>query len=129
MNGFGLDENRKLRTFSKGMKKQVSVICGVCSGTDYIILRRDLRRSRPGDAPDGKEPVCRAMWRSGGLTPIIASHNLRELEDICDHVGLLHQAAASCSRSDLDDMKLGMYIRCSAFSNQKSAAGFRVGRL
>ena len=64
MNGFGLDENRKLRTFSKGMKKQVSVICGVCSGTDYLFCdetfaNRLFLRSRPGRSPDGKEPVCR----------------------------------------------------------------------
>ena len=87
MNGFGLDENRKLRTFSKGMKKQVSVICGVCSGTDYLFCDETF---------DGLDPVVRQTVKSlfaedvadRGLTPIIASHNLRELEDICDHVGL-----------------------------------------
>ena len=42
-----------------------------------------------------------------GLTPVIASHNLRELEDICDHVGLLHRGGILFSR-DLDEMKLGM---------------------
>ena len=42
------------------------------------------------------------------LTPIIASHNLRELEDICDHVGLLHRGGILFSR-DLEDMKLGIH--------------------
>lgn len=47
-----------------------------------------------------------------GLTPVIASHNLRELEDICDHVGLLHRGGILFSR-DLDEMKLGMYkVQC-----------------
>ena len=41
------------------------------------------------------------------LTPIIASHNLRELEDICDHMGLLHKGGILLSR-DLDDMKLNI---------------------
>ena len=47
-----------------------------------------------------------------GLTPVIASHNLRELEDICDHVGLLHQGGILLSR-DLDDMKLNIHkLQC-----------------
>ena len=90
MAGFGLDENRKIRTFSKGMKKQVSVICGLCAGTDYLFCDETF---------DGLDPVVRQTVKSlfaedvdsRGLTPVIASHNLRELEDICDHVGLLHR--------------------------------------
>lgn len=42
MGNFGLDEKRKIHTFSKGMKKQVSVICGVCAGTDYLSAMRPL---------------------------------------------------------------------------------------
>lgn len=110
MSAFGLDEMRKIRTFSKGMKKQVSVICGVCSGADYLFCDETF---------DGLDPVVRQAVKSlfaedvaeRGLTPVIASHNLRELEDICDHVGLLHRGILF-SR-DLDEMKLGMYkVQC-----------------
>ena len=46
------------------------------------------------------------------MTPVIASHNLRELEDICDHVGLLHKGGILLSK-DLDDMKLNIHkIQC-----------------
>ncbi|MDO4271234.1 MAG: ABC transporter ATP-binding protein [Eubacteriales bacterium] len=114
MNGFGLDENRKIRTFSKGMKKQVSVICGVCAGTDYLFCDETF---------DGLDPVVRQTVKSlfaedveeRGLTPVIASHNLRELEDICDHVGLLHRGGILFSR-DLDEMKLGMFKMQCIFS-------------
>ena len=107
MDGFGLDENRKIRTFSKGMKKQVSVICGICAGTDYLFCDETF---------DGLDPVVRQTVKSlfaedvenRGLTPVIASHNLRELEDICDHVGLLHRGGILFSR-DLDEMKLDMF--------------------
>ena len=107
MDGFGLNENRKIRTFSKGMKKQVSVICGLCAGTDYLFCDETF---------DGLDPVVRQTVKSlfaedvesRGLTPVIASHNLRELEDICDHVGLLHRGGILFSR-DLDDMKLGLH--------------------
>lgn len=111
MQGFGLDGNRKIRTFSKGMKKQVSVICGVCAGVDYLFCDETF---------DGLDPVVRQAVKGlfaadvaeRGLTPIIASHNLRELEDICDHVGLLHRGGILFSR-DLDDMKLGIHkLQC-----------------
>lgn len=111
MKNFSLDEKRRIHTFSKGMKKQVSVICGICAGTDYLFCDETF---------DGLDPVMRQAVKSlfaadmedRNLTPIIASHNLRELEDICDHVGLLHKGGMLLSK-DLDDMKLNIHkIQC-----------------
>ena len=111
MSAFGLDETRKIRTFSKGMKKQVSVILGICSNTDYLFCDETF---------DGLDPVMRQAVKSifaaeiedRNMTPVIASHNLRELEDICDHVGLLHKGGILLSK-DLDDMKLNIHkIQC-----------------
>lgn len=109
--GFALDENRKIRTFSKGMKKQLSVIFAICSGADYLLCDETF---------DGLDPVVRQGVKGllandvidRNLTPILASHNLRELEDICDHVGLLHKGGILFSK-DLDEMKLGIHkIQC-----------------
>lgn len=111
LSGFELDAKRKINTFSKGMKKQLSVICGICAGTDYLFCDETF---------DGLDPVMRQAVKSlfaadmeeRKLTPIIASHNLRELEDICDHVGLLHKGGILLSK-DLDDMKLNIHkIQC-----------------
>jgi ABC-2 type transport system ATP-binding protein len=111
MKNFDLDEKRKINTFSKGMKKQVSVICGVCAGTEYLFCDETF---------DGLDPVMRQAVKSifagdmeeRNLTPIIASHNLRELEDICDHVGLLHKGGILLSR-DLDEMKMNIHkVQC-----------------
>lgn len=111
MESFELDRKRKINTFSKGMKKQVSVICGVCAGTDYLFCDETF---------DGLDPVMRQVVKSifvgdmqeRNLTPIIASHNLRELEDICDHVGLLHKGGILLSK-ELEDMKLSIHkIQC-----------------
>ena len=85
LTGFGLDKDRKINTFSKGMKKQVSILLGLCAGTKYLLCDETF---------DGLDPVVRqgvkslfaAEMEDRGLTPVIASHNLRELEDICDHV-------------------------------------------
>jgi len=111
LESFGLKKDRKINTFSKGMKKQVSVICGICAGTDYIFCDETF---------DGLDPVMRQTVKSlfandmaeRNLTPIIASHNLRELEDICDHIGLLHKGGILLSR-ELDDMKLNLHkVQC-----------------
>ena len=111
LGGFGLDPGRKINTFSRGMKKQLSVILGLSAGTKYLFCDETF---------DGLDPVMRQTVKSlfaedmdaRGLTPVIASHNLRELEDICDHVGLLHKGGILLSR-DLDDMKLNIHkLQC-----------------
>jgi ABC-2 type transport system ATP-binding protein len=115
--GFGLDTKRRISTFSKGMKKQVSILLGICAGTKYILCDETF---------DGLDPVMRQSVKSlfagemadRGLTPIIASHNLRELEDICDHIGLLHQGGVILSE-DIEDMKLRMQkVQC-VFENEE----------
>lgn len=108
---FDLDKNRKIATFSKGMKKQLSLLLGICANTDYLYCDETF---------DGLDPVMRqgvksllaGEMESRGLTPIIASHNLRELEDICDQVGLLHKGGILFSK-DLMEMKMHMQkIQC-----------------
>lgn len=108
---FGLDKKRKVNTYSKGMKKQLALICGVCSGTKYLLCDETF---------DGLDPVMRQGIKSifasemerRGMTPVIASHNLRELEDICDHVGLLHKGGVLLSR-ELEDMKCNIQkVQC-----------------
>ena len=81
LENFGLEKGRKISTFSKGMKKQLALILGVCSKAKYLFC---------DEAFDGLDPVMRQGMKSifanemekRGLTPIIASHNLRELEDM-----------------------------------------------
>ncbi len=111
MKGFELDLRRKINTFSKGMKKQVSILLALSAGTEYILCDETF---------DGLDPVMRQAVKSlfaedmqeRNLTPVIASHNLRELEDICDHVGLLHKGGILLSK-ELDDMKLNIHkIQC-----------------
>ena len=90
---FNLDPKRKISSFSKGMKKQVSILLGLCSGTKYLLCDETF---------DGLDPVVRQAVKSlfaaeilnRDFTPIISSHNLRELEDFCDSIGLDY---VSCS--------------------------------
>ena len=106
LQNFELSGDRKIQTFSKGMKKQMFLILGICANTKYLFCDETF---------DGLDPVMRQAAKSlfakemdeRGLTPILTSHNLRELEDICDHVGLLHKGGVVLSR-DLADMKLNI---------------------
>ena len=117
---FGLDKKRKIGTYSKGMRKQLALICGVCSGTKYLLCDETF---------DGLDPVMRQGIKSifasemerRGLTPVVASHNLRELEDICDFVGLLHKGGILLSK-DLEDMKCNIQkIQCVFKTNDDEA--------
>ncbi len=111
LKNFNMDKRRKIGTFSKGMKKQLALLLGICSHTKYLLCDETF---------DGLDPVMRQGIKSilakemeeRGLTPIIASHNLRELEDICDHIGLLHRGGVLLSK-DLEDMKCNIQkVQC-----------------
>ena len=102
---FPLDPRQKLGTFSKGMKRQAALLLALSCEPDLLL--RD-------EAFDGLDPVMRGAVKkllsddiaSREMTVVITSHNLRELEDLCDHVGLLHQGKILFER-ELDELKLG----------------------
>ena len=111
MKQFQMEGKRRISTFSKGMKKQLMVILGISANTRYLL----------GDETfDGLDPVMRQAVKSifaseimnRDFAPVIASHNLRELEDICDHVGLLHKGGILLSK-ELEEMKSHIHkIQC-----------------
>ena len=121
----GLPLSRKISTFSKGMKKQVSILLGVCAGTKYLLCDETF---------DGLDPVMRQAVKSifakeiteRGLTPVLASHNLRELEDICDHVGLLHKGGVLLSK-DLEEMRTGIHKLQCVFADEEQEARVLMG--
>lgn len=114
---FELDDKRKINTFSKGMKKQLSIICAICANTKYIFCDETF---------DGLDPVMRQAVKSifvkeiaeRNMTAVIASHNLRELEDICDHIGLLHKGGVLLSK-DLYDAKLSIQRAQCVFNQEE----------
>ena len=106
-----LPADRKIRTFSKGMKKQLSILIGICAETPYLFCDETF---------DGLDPVMRQAIKSifiqemerRSFTPVIASHNLRELEDISEHIGLLHKGGVLLSQ-DLEDLRCNLTkIQC-----------------
>ncbi len=102
---FPMGRKQKLHTSSKGMRRQAALILALSCQPKYLLL---------DEAFDGLDPVLRLTLRKimaddvaqRGMTVIISSHNLRELEDVCDQVGLLHQGHILFQR-ELDDLKLG----------------------
>ena len=100
---FSLDRKRQITGFSKGMKKQLDIISAVSSRPDYIYLDETF---------DGLDPVVREEVKrmlayesaERGMSSVIASHNLREIEDICDAISLLHKGNVVIS-NDIDSIK------------------------
>lgn len=123
-NRFGLDPVRKINTFSKGMMKQASIILALACDTRYILCDETF---------DGLDPVVRHSVKSiiaeevaaRALTVILASHNLRELEDICDHIALLHKGKVVLE-SDVDDVKMNIYKVQTVLPQGVSLSGIEV---
>ena len=102
---FDLPRRRPIRKFSKGMKKQAAFWLVMSCQPDLLVLDEPV---------DGLDPVMRRQILSvlmqdvadRGTTVLVSSHNLRELEDICDHVGIMHQGQMLLEKS-LADMQGG----------------------
>ena len=100
---FQLPNNTPIRRYSKGMQKQAAFHLSICTRPDLLVLDEPV---------DGLDPVMRRqVWSlllsdvsERGTTVLISSHNLRELEDICDHVGIMDHGKMLLERS-LADMQ------------------------
>ena len=95
---FAIDERRAIRRLSKGMQKQAAFWLVLSCMPDYLILDEPV---------DGLDPVMRRqVWTllmgdvaQRGTTVLVSSHNLRELEDVCDHVGIMNKGRVLLERS------------------------------
>lgn len=113
---FKIDEKRKIRRLSKGMQKQVAFWLGICTCPEVMILDEPV---------DGLDPVMRRnVWSlvlsdvaERGTTVLISSHNLRELEDVCDHVGIMFNGKVVLQKS-LDDVKGNIHKIQVAFNGE-----------
>ena len=112
-----IDPKMTIRRMSKGMQKQAAFLLAISCKPELMVLDEPV---------DGLDPVMRRqVWSllmgdvaQRGTTVLVSSHNLRELEDICDHVGLLHQGGVLLSK-DLEEMKCNIQkIQC-VFSSKE----------
>ena len=98
---FSISEKAVIRRLSKGMQKQVAFWLTMCCRPKYLILDEPV---------DGLDPVMRRqVWSlmmadvsEHGTTVLVSSHNLRELEDVCDHVGIMNKGRVLLERSLAD---------------------------
>lgn len=102
-----LDLKAKIQNFSKGMKRQCSLICAISTNADYMFFDETF---------DGLDPVIRNLLKNvikkqmekKPTTIIMTSHNLRELEDICDNLGLLYKGGI-LFESEISSLKTKMF--------------------
>ena len=100
---FSLNEKTAMRRLSKGMRKQAAFWLALCTKPDFLFLDEPV---------DGLDPVMRRqVWSlilddaaQRGATIVVSSHNLRELEDVCDHVGIMDHGKMLLERS-LDELQ------------------------
>lgn len=100
---FNISEKSNIRRLSKGMQKQVAFWLTMCCRAKYLVLDEPV---------DGLDPVMRRqVWSlmmndvaEYGTTVLVSSHNLRELEDVCDHVGIMNKGKVLLERS-LSDLQ------------------------
>ena len=101
-----LDINKKISTFSKGMKRQCALICAFATKAKYMFFDETF---------DGIDPVVRSLMKKiiakhleeYDATIVMTSHNLRELEDICDNLGLIYEGGI-LFESDINTLKTDM---------------------
>lgn len=104
---FPIEEKMKISSMSKGMQRQVALICALSTQPKVLLMDEIF---------DGLDPVMRQLLKKllarevseRNITVMIASHNLRELEDVCDHVGLLHQGGVVFEQ-ELDGLQLNLH--------------------
>ena len=104
---FRLDPRAKLASFSKGMQKQAALILALATTPEVLILDEPI---------DGLDPVVRRKaWKhiiqgvsDREMTVLVSSHNLREMEGYCDHIGIISQGKMVIER-DLEDLKTDVH--------------------
>ena len=106
-----INEKQPIRRLSKGMQKQAAFWLALCCRPDVLVLDEPV---------DGLDPVMRRqVWSlvmgdvaQRGTTVLVSSHNLRELEDVCDHVGILSRGRVLIERSlsDLQENLVKMQV-------------------
>ncbi len=101
------DVQRKINTFSKGMKRQCALICAICTNADYMFFDETFDGLDPVVRNEFKKIIAKQMTKKN-TTIIMTSHNLRELEDICDNLGLLYKGGI-LFESDIDSIKTNMF--------------------
>ena len=122
-NAFELDPKKSLGTFSKGMKRQAAIILALSCRPEYMFFDETF---------DGLDPVMRNLVKSlickdvveSKVTCIITSHSLRELEDICDQLALLHKGGLILE-SDIYNLKTSQFKIQVAFNYEYSEELFK----
>ncbi|MBQ5911150.1 MAG: ABC transporter ATP-binding protein [Clostridia bacterium] len=110
---FPISTTNKIDNMSKGMQRQAALMLALSTNPKYLLL---------DEAFDGLDPVMRSVLKellidgieTNSMTVIIASHNLRELEDLCDHVALIHKGKILFSDS-LEDVRSNFHKIQAAF--------------
>ncbi len=124
---FNLDERANFNTFSKGMRRQAATVLALSTMPDYLYFDETF---------DGLDPVMRRLVKKviyedaldRGCTTIITSHSLRELEDTCDQLALLHEGGI-IFESDIQNLKTALFKVQIAFADTFDRTRFEMPQI
>ncbi len=119
---FHLNPTARLQTFSKGMKKQAMFCLALASEPEYLLLDEPI---------DGLDPIVRRMvWNTivddvaaRSMTVLVSSHNLKELEGICDHIGILSHGKMFLEQ-DYDELRGNLHKVQAAYGSTVDSSDF-----
>ena len=120
-----LDEKKLIRKMSTGMQKQATVLLAISTHADILVLDEPM---------DGLDPVARhTVWKiimesvaADGTTVFVSSHNLRELEDVCDHIGIMDHGKIILEKS-YDELQDGFSKVTIAYQTEGELPEFGEG--
>uniref|UniRef100_UPI003FEE5EFF ABC transporter ATP-binding protein n=1 Tax=Candidatus Fimivicinus sp. TaxID=3056640 RepID=UPI003FEE5EFF len=128
-NIFHLNQNEKINSFSKGMRRQAELVLCLSTRSDFLLLDESF---------DGLDPAKRSLAKKllieyvaeRGASVIISSHNLHELEDLCDHVGLLdgQKLLLDCSVDDISASRCKFRVAFDREMDRTDFSGFTFKR-
>lgn len=124
---FMIDPKKRIARLSKGMQKQVAFWLGICQMPQLMVLDEPV---------DGLDPIMRKkVWNlilqdvsERNTSVLVSSHNLRELEDVCDHIGILHNGKIVVE-SELDNLKSDIHKIQVAYSGEIPIQMLEVGEI
>jgi len=126
---FGLDSSKRINGFSKGMQRQAEFVLGMSAHPDVLLLDESFDGLDPAKRSLSKQLLVEYMAEKE-VSIIVSSHNLHEIEGLCDHVGLINgqKLALDCSIQEISQNRCKFRLAFNREMTQQDFAGLEIKR-
>lgn len=129
MKVFGLDADKRINGFSKGMQRQAEMVLGMSAHPDVLLLDESFDGLDPAKRSLTKQLLAEYMAEKE-VSIVVSSHNLHEVEDLCDHVGLINgqKLAMDCSIEEISQNRCKFRLAFDREMTEKDFPGLEIKR-